>query len=166
MAKRGKAIGWAALAAAGAIAAASVALCPRRPPPPSSHQELPPPRASEAFPNAWPDPPPADVAALLGGLAPGAVLAEGWRVRGVSPVIDGHVVVDVEKGELGFRVVLMPRDKDRRAPPAASERYALYTVQPRPSAEKIRDDDYAPVLTALRARLLANEARVAVPRGM
>jgi hypothetical protein len=163
---RGNGVGIAVLAGAGLIFAVVVALALRRPPPRSTHVEGPPPIASERFPNEWPNPPPADVAALLDGLAPGASLEGGWRVRGVSPVTDGHIVIDVARGEIGFRVVIVQKGKDPRRPPAESARYALYTAQPRPAADSIKDEDYAPVLSALRARLAKTESRVATPRGM
>lgn len=121
---------------------------------------------SERFPNAWPGPPPPDVAALLGGLGSGSTLAAGFSVRGVSPVHEQRFLVDVAKGELGFRVAVMLKERDPRLPPKTTARYALYTLQPRPTAESLEDADYAAVLSALGAVIQQNEAVVAVPAGL
>ena len=114
-----------------------------------------PPAAAESdpFPNSWPDPPPADVAALLGGLGPGSDLGGGWRVRGVSPVLEQRIVIDVDKAGVGFRVALTTKGRDERVPPKSTARYALYTIQPRPSAEALQDSDYAAVLGAIATRV-------------
>lgn len=127
-----------------------------------------PPAAAESdpFPNSWPDPPPADVAALLGGLGPGSDLGGGWRVRGVSPVLEQRIVIDVDKAGVGFRVALTTKGRDERVPPKSTARYALYTIQPRPSAEAPKDADYAAVLTAIAARVTEREGSVAVPAGL
>lgn len=122
--------------------------------------------AGERFPNAWPDPPPADVAALLGGLGPGASLTESWRVRGVSPVHEQRILVDVASGERGFRVALLLKERDPRRPPKATARYALFTLQPRPTAESLKDADYSAVLGALATLVEKNEGVVPVPAGM
>ena len=126
----------------------------------------PPPVASEAYPNAWPTPPPADVAALFGGLGPGAALTPRWRVRGISPVHEQRIVLDVASGDLGFRVAVKLKERDERVPPKRTARYALYTIQPRPSAEQIQDPDYAEVLTALAAILTDREGKAPVPAGL
>jgi len=133
---------------------------------PSRPAPAPLPTASERYPNAWPAPPPPDVAALLGGLGPGSTLAEGWRVRGVSPVLEQRIVIDVEKDERGFRVALVLKERDERRPPKATARYALYTLQPRPSAEALGDDDYSTVVGAIAARVEEREGSVPVPGGM
>jgi hypothetical protein len=124
------------------------------------------PTASERFPNAWPTPPPPDVAALLGGLGPGSELTGAWRVRGVSPVEQGRIVIDVVRDEVGFRVWIVQKGKDDRLPPRQTRLYWLYTAQPRPSAEALGDEDYAPVLDALVARIRSAESTVPVPAGM
>lgn len=124
------------------------------------------PTASERYPNAWPSEPPADVGALLEGLGPGAPLSGSWRVRGVSPVEDHRIVIDVDRGDAGFRVWIVRRGQDPRLPPKQTEKYALYTAQPRPSAEALDDEDYGAVLDELSARIKRTESRVAVPTGM
>src|SRR5687768_16239787 len=78
-----------------------------RNPPPSASAPSPP----DPFPNEWPHPPPADVAALLSGLGPNTPLVGRWRVRGVSPVIDGRVVLDVDRGDVGMRVWIVQRER-------------------------------------------------------
>lgn len=133
----------------------------------TSVQSVPsPPTASERFPNQWPDPPAQDVALLLDGLGPGAMLDARWRVRGVSPVHDGRVVVDVDDGSLGFRVEIRRKGEGKFLPPASTERYALFTIQPRPTLEAVSDEDYREVLSALAARLRKTEGRVPTPRGL
>lgn len=122
--------------------------------------------ASERFPNAWPEPPPRDVALLLGGLGPGSSLAGDWRVRGVSPVHEQRFLVDVANGERGFRVAVMLKERDPRLAPKTTARYALYTLQPRPTAESLQDADYAAVLGALGAIIEKHEALGPVPAGM
>jgi hypothetical protein len=134
---------------------------PRRPAPTPSA-----PTASERFPNAWPAEPPSDVAALLDGLGPGSPLTGKWRVRGVSPVEDHRIVVDVDRGDAGFRVWIVRRDQDSRLPPKQTERYALYTAQPRPNAEALQDEDYGEVLDALVERIARTETKLAIPAGM
>lgn len=121
---------------------------------------------SERFPNSWPEPPPRDVALLLGGLGPGSILTESWRVRGVSPVHEQRFLVDVQSGERGFRVAVALKERDPRLAPKTTARYALYTLQPRPTAESLEDADYAAVLGALAAIVEKNEAAVPVPAGM
>lgn len=79
--------------------------------------------APEPYPNSWPDPPPPDVAALLGGLGPGSDLGGGWRVRGVSPVLEQRIVIDVDKAGVGFRVALTTKGRDSAR--AAKEHRAL-----------------------------------------
>lgn len=120
----------------------------------------------ERFPNPWKAPPPADVAALLGGLGPATDLGAGWRVRGVSPVHEGRIVIDVERGEIGFRVWVMRRDDADKRPPARTKHYALFVVQPRPTGEAVDDEGKGHVLAALAARLRATEGRVPVPAGL
>lgn len=124
------------------------------------------PSTSERFPNEWPTPPPAEVAALLDGLGPGSELVGPWRVRGVSPVLSQRVVVDVDRGDAGFRVWIVVRGRDERLPPRQTARYSLYTAQPRPSAEALTDEDYAAVLDALAERIERTESSAAVPAGM
>lgn len=126
----------------------------------------PPPVTSEAYPNAWPLPPPADVATLLGGLGPGSMLTPRWRLRGISPVHEQRIVLDVASGDLGFRVAVKLKDRDERVPPKRTARYALYTIQARPSADRIQDSDYAEVLSAIAAILTAHEGRAPVPAGL
>lgn len=153
----GSGVGW-ALVALPVLVIVAVVLSLRKP-------EAPPtaPVASERYPNAWPGPPPPEVARLLGDLGP---LPSGWRIRGVSPVHEQRIVVDVEKGEAGFRVAVMLKERDSRRPPKATARYALYTLQPRPTEESIQEHDYAEVLGALATRIQANEAGAPVPSGM
>ncbi|MBI3205137.1 MAG: hypothetical protein HYZ29_26600 [Myxococcales bacterium] len=122
--------------------------------------------APDLFPNPWPTPPPPDVAALLGGLGPGAALRDGWRVRGVSPVHEQRIVIDVDKSGVGFRVALMREGRDERVPPKRTARYALYTIQPRPTADAVHDADYAVVLTAIAAVVTEHEATAPVPAGL
>lgn len=132
---------------------------------PTAKNAVPAPRVSVRFPNPWPERPPHSVAEALDGLGPGDVLA-GFRVRGVSPVHESRIVVDVERGDAGFRVWIQRRDNDRRLPPAKTDKYALYVVQPRPTADAISDDDQAAVLKALAARLRRRERTVPVPVGL
>jgi len=120
----------------------------------------------ERFPNEWALPPPADVAALLDGLGPGSVLEGGWRVRGVSPVVDRKIVVDVQREDIGFRVWICLHDRDSRLPPRRTGRFSIYTAQPRPTQDAVRDEDFAQVLDAIAARVRSAEARVSLPRGM
>jgi hypothetical protein len=137
--------------------------------PPTASRQLPnsaAPRAVDPFPNAWPDAPPADVAALLDGLGPGAQLTARWRVRGISPVIDAKIVIDVDRGDAGFRAWIVRSDRDSRLPPKRTAKFSLYTAQPRPTAEALDDAAYAEVLAALAQRIRRTETKVAVPRGM
>jgi len=120
----------------------------------------------DPFPNFWPDPPPHDVGALLDGLGPSSPLADGWRVRGISPVQDGRITIDVARGDVGFRVWIVRRDRDERLPPRRTKKYDLYTAQPRPTAEAVGDEAYASVVAALAARVQRTEDRVKVPAGM
>lgn len=151
------------LLAAVALIVVAVGLALRGPKPRADAS--PAPTASDRYPNAWPEPPPAEVSSLLGDLGPGASLGT-WRVRGVSPVHEQRIVVDVERGEVGFRVAIERKATSDKKPPKATERYALFTVQPRPSAEALDDADYAEVLDALAARLTQTEARVPTPAGL
>lgn len=123
-------------------------------------------RVPDPFPNPWPAPPPADVAVLLGALGPGATLRDGWRVRGVSPVHEQRIVIDVDKSGVGFRVALKLEGRDERVPPKRTARYALYTIQPRPTADAVQDADYAAVLSAIAAVVTEREANVPVPAGL
>jgi hypothetical protein len=122
--------------------------------------------APDPFPNFWPNPPPADVGALLDGLGPGAPLGHGWRARGVSPVENARVTVDVARKGVGFRVWIVQRDRDQRLPPKRTKKYDLYTAQPRPTAESVSDEDYSSVLGALAQRIAKTELNVPVPAGM
>jgi hypothetical protein len=106
------------------------------------------------------------VAALLAGLGPNTPLVGRWRVRGVSPVTDGRIVIDVDRGDVGMRVWIVRRESDPRRPPAQTERYALYSVQPRPAADSIDDEASGEVLRALASRLKSTESSVPIPAGM
>jgi hypothetical protein len=136
-------------------------LCTAVPPP---VVPAPPPR--ERYPNAWPDPPPADVARLLDGLGPDTPLVGRWRVRGVSPVHEKKIVVDVDRGDIGFRVWITKPESDKRLPPHKTERYVLYTSQPRPTAADVKDEDFAEVLKALGERIRRTELTAPIPAGM
>jgi hypothetical protein len=150
-------LGAAALVVLGLGLAARQA--PRRGAPPSA------PIVSERFPVEWPSLPPAEVAALLDGLGPGAELG-GFRVRAVSPVLEGRVVIDVARGDAGFRVAVVRKERDARRPPASTERYALFTQQPRPDADSITEEEYGAVVGALAARVREREGKVPIPAGM
>lgn len=128
-------------------------------------ESAPSPNAS-SFPNEWPHPPPADVAALLGGLGPGASLDGGWRVRGISPPQQRRVVIDVERGEIGFRVWVTAKGAGPGAPPRETEQYALYTVQPRPAQSSVPNEEFGRVLENLAVRIAAQESRVPKPAGL
>lgn len=155
------AVGFAVLGGV-ALVVLALGLAVRKPTPPAG-PTVP---ADSRFPNAWPEPPPAEVAALLDGLGPGASLVGRWMVRGVSPVHEQRIVVDVDRGDAGFRVWIVKKDRDSRLPPTATGRYALYTAQPRPSVDALTEQDYAEVLGALSARLAKTETAVPVPSGM
>lgn len=132
-------------------------------------REDPPPvtsRIPDPYPNTWPLPPPADVARLLDGLGPGSTLTGRWKVRGVSPVHEKKIVVDVDDGAVGFRVWVMRPESDRRLPPHKTEKYVLYTSQPRPTAEAVGDDAFGEVLKALGDRIRRTENSVPIPLGL
>ncbi len=155
----GFAVLGAALAIFGLVALSLVGQSP--PATPSAAQE------NERFPNTWPEPPPADVSRLLDGLGPGSPLVGSWRVRGVSPVADRRIVVDVDRGnDVGFRVWLMLPETDQRLPPLRTERYVLYTAQPRPTAQAVSDEMFSEVLGALAVRIRKTEMSVPVPSGL
>ncbi len=132
---------------------------------PSAKNAVPEPRVSVRFPNPWPEPPPRGVSDALDGLTRGDNIA-GFVVRAVSPVHEARIVVDVERGDVGFRVWIQRRDSGRQLPPAKTEKYALYVVQPRPTTDAIGDDDQAAVLKALAARLRRREKTVPLPAGL
>jgi hypothetical protein len=123
-------------------------------------------RIPDPYPNTWPLPPPADVTRLLDGLGPGSTLTTRWRVRGVSPVLDKKIVVDVDDGAVGFRVWIMRPGNDQRLPPHKTEKYVLYTSQPRPTAEAVGDGAFGEVLKALGERLQKTENSVPTPAGL
>jgi hypothetical protein len=124
------------------------------------------PGSDREFPNEWPEAPPADVGALLGGLGPGSALDGGWRVRGISPPKERRVVIDVQRDGIGFRVWLTAKGAGPPGPPKQTERYALYTVQPRPEQNSVPNEEFGRVLEALGSRVAQNEARVPTPRGL
>lgn len=140
---------------------ASNAMWPRREAPEQAA-----PASPERYPNPYKGPAPADVTRLLDGLVRGNRLAGGFSVRGVSPPEGGHVIVDVERGDVGFRVWITRKDKESVRPPASTERYALYVVQPRPSADAVTDEMRRAVLGDLKRRLAKTEANVSVPAGL
>jgi hypothetical protein len=121
---------------------------------------------SSNFPNEWPDPPPPDVAALLGGLGPGMSLDAGWRVRGISPPRERRVVIDVERGEIGFRIWVTAKGAGPGAPPRETQKYALYTVQPRPAQNSVPNEEFGRVLEMVANRIAAQESRVPTPAGL
>lgn len=167
MSRSASASRWLFIAAASSMTALLVwsANRPRTAPQPAPQVEAeaaPPSR----YPNPWPDPPPADVAALLDGLAPGAPLPAGFVVRGISPVHEQRIVIDVERGEAGFRVWVVQRGTDERRPPGSSEHYAVYFVQPRPTADAIDDDARREVLREVLRRIRKTEATTATPAGL
>lgn len=135
---------------------------------PAASASAPSPAASvgERFPNFWPDPPPADVRALLDGLGPGTALTGGWSVRGISPPQEQRIVIDVARGEAGFRVWVTRKGGGSGAPPAQTERYALFSVQPRPEANSVSSEDLGRVLEAVAERIRRTEQRVPAPRGL
>ncbi len=120
----------------------------------------------ERYPNPYKGPAPADVTLLLDGLVRGSKLDGDFTVRGVSPPEARRIIIDVERGDLGFRVWLTRKGADERRPPASSARYALYVVQPRPSSEAITDDMKKAVLSDIKRRLKKTEANAAVPAGL
>lgn len=127
---------------------------------------VPAPKSPERFPNTWPEPPPAEVARLLDGLGPDSPLVGRWRVRGVSPVHEKKIVVDVDRGDIGFKIWVMRPESDKRMPPHKTERYVLYTSQPRPTAESVNDEAFGEVLKALGERIRRTEMTVPTPSGM
>lgn len=132
---------------------------PTGPPPVTS-------RVPDPYPNTWPLPPPADVTRLLDGLGPGSPLTGRWRVRGVSPVLDKKIVVDVDDGAIGFRVWIMKPESDKRLPPHKTQKYVFYTSQPRPTAEAVGDGAFGEVLKALGERIQKTENSVPTPAGL
>jgi len=122
--------------------------------------------APDRYPNEWPNPPPSDVATLLGGLGPNTPLVGRWRVRGISAVTNGRIVIDVDRGDIGMRVWVVRKESDPRKPPAETARYALYTAQPRPNADSIDDQASGEVLGALVERIKQTEASAPFPAGM
>jgi hypothetical protein len=124
------------------------------------------PRVDDSYPNTWPLPPPIDVQRLLDGLGPGSALTARWKVRGVSPVHERKIVIDVDDGGRGFRVWVMQPESDKRVPPHKTEKYVLYTSQPRPTAQSVDDAAYGEVLEALGARIRRTENQVPTPVGL
>ena len=157
--------GWSVGCAVLIPAALGVVVFSKRSPSDAGKNAVPPPRASVRFPNPWPDPPPADVAALFDDLRLGDTVG-GYRVRAISPVHDARIVVDVEKNDAGFRVWVERRKPGGRVPPAKTSQYALFMVQPRPSPDAINDEDQAAVLKGLVERIRRKESSVPVPSGL
>jgi hypothetical protein len=146
----------------GAAALIAIANWPRD----KTDTQRPPVAAPERYPNPYKQPAPADVTLLLDGLVRGSSLDGGFSVRGVSPPEDHRVIIDVERGDVGFRVWLMRKGADSRRAPASSEHFSLYVVQPRPSAEAVTDDMKKAVLGDLKRRLKKTESQVRVPSGL
>src|SRR5262245_48128631 len=117
----GKFIAFALLGAGGLVLSAVIAIV-RTPNAPPATSSAPPPAASDPFPNEWPAPPPPEVAALLDGLGPNTPLVGRWTVRGISPVQNARVTLDVDRGDVGLRVWIVRRESDPRRPPAQTER--------------------------------------------
>ena len=120
----------------------------------------------ERYPNPYKGPAPADVTLLLDGLVRGSKLDGDFTVRGISPPEARRVIIDVERGDLGFRIWLTRKGADERRPPASSARYALYVVQPRPSSDAITEDMKKAVLGDIKRRLKKTETSASVPAGL
>ncbi len=151
-----------ALLVVGGAALFAIANWPRSEPKPTT----PPVAAPERYPNPYKGPAPPDVTLLLDGLVRGANLDGGFSVRGISAPEEKRVIIDVERGDVGFRVWLMRKGADTRRAPASSEHFSLYVVQPRPSAEAVSDDMKKAVLGDLKRRLIKTETQVRVPVGL
>ncbi|MBK7581274.1 MAG: hypothetical protein IPI67_13800 [Myxococcales bacterium] len=159
----GALVGFGLLAAVGLIGLSVVLAVKQAAPGPANVPAI---TVHEEFPNAWPSAPPPSVARLLDGAGPGTALGEKWRIRGVSPVHEQRIVIDVANGSIGFRVLVMLKERDARLPPKQTERYSLYTVQPRPRSDSVDDKDYDLVLKALGERIAKQEKSVPVPDGL
>lgn len=151
-----------ALLVVGGAALIAIANWPRNEPKPTT----PPAAAPERYPNPYKGPAPPDVTLLLDGLVRGSSLDGGFSVRGISAPEEKRVIIDVERGDVGFRVWLMRKGADTRRAPASSEHFSLYVVQPRPSAEAVSDDMKKAVLGDLKRRLIKTETQVRVPVGL
>jgi hypothetical protein len=81
-------------------------------------------------------------------------------------VHDKKIVVDVDDGAVGFRVWVMLPGTDGRLPPHKTDKYVLYTSQPRPSTEAVGDGAFAEVLKALGERIRRAENVVPTPAGL
>ena len=152
-------IGCAAVLVVGATLGAAALFWPRPDVPRANAPAV----APERYPNPYKQPAPPDVTLLLDGLVRGASLDGGFRVRGISPPEDRRVIIDVERGDVGFRVWLMRKGADTRRPPAESEHFTLFIVQPRPTAEAVTDEMKKAVLGDLTRRLKKTETSVRVP---